>query len=232
MPEPNPIVEIEASIGLPHIVLLPDVSWRVGATEAICLMGRNGSGKTTLLRTVAGLLHPRAGRVLVSGVPATDRRNRYLTGFVPDPPPLYEELSPWEHLELAQRLWGGAVTDADVEAVVEHLDLESYLYQRCDTLSLGLRKRVGLSLALLHHPRLLLLDEPFNGLDTAMVAQVVALLEKHLRGGGSVIAATHQPQLMASVATGTVVLQDGVLMYEGDLAQFPAITVLDEREPR
>ena len=211
------MLEINASIGFPGRVVLREVAWQVGAGEAVVLVGRNGSGKTTLLRSVAGILAPRGGSVTVQGSPAHDQRSRAFTGFVPDPPPLYEELSPWEHIELVQRLWSsGAVSEESVDHVVAALRLESYLNQRCDTLSLGMRKRLGIALALLHGPDLLLLDEPFNGLDAASTRRVRALLAAHVERGGAFIASTHQPQLLESVATRVTVIHDGAFFYDGD----------------
>ncbi len=216
------VLEIDADVGYPHAAVLEDVRLEVRPGEAVTLVGRNGSGKTTLLRTVAGLLRPRRGQVLVDGRPAVEQSSRRSVGYVPDPPPLYEELSPWEHLELLQRLWGTAVDDEALGEAVETFDLLDVLTQRCDSLSLGTRKRVGVALALLHRPRLVLLDEPFNGLDAASTEGLRAVLREHLAAGGAVLASTHQPQLMAGIATRGVAVQDGAVVYDGDPGRLPA----------
>lgn len=215
------MLEIAADIGYPNVTVLHDIRLQVHPGEAVTLVGRNGSGKTTLLRTVAGLMHPRAGEVLVAGRPTADQASRVHVGLVPDPPPLYEELSPWEHLELVQRLWGARIPDEALTDAVDQFDLESFLAQRCDSLSLGTRKRLGVALALLHRPKLLLLDEPFNGLDAVATEALRLLLRAHVRDGGLVLASTHQPHLLAGVATRGVLVQDGRITYDGDAEGLP-----------
>lgn len=197
------MLDVDADLGFPGHVVLPSFTLKISRGEGVGLVGRNGSGKTTLLRTVAGLQLPRSGHVLVSGQSAHLSSSRLHTGFVPDPPPLYEELSPWEHLELVQRLWSGRVADEALPRVVGELELEAFLHQRCDTLSLGMRKRLSLALALLHGPALLLLDEPFNGLDAESTLRLQRLLRDHLQGGGAFIASSHQPAALRGVATRT-----------------------------
>ena len=203
------MLEIAATFGFPGHVVLTDFELSVAPGEGVALVGRNGSGKTTLLRTVAGLQSPRAGSVLVDGHRAHERRCRQLVGFIPDPPPLYEELTPWEHLELVSRLWGGVVRSEDLAASVERLELTGFLHQRCDTVSLGLRKRLGIALATVHRPRLLLCDEPFNGLDKQTTERVRRLLRDHLAGGGAFVASSHQAEALAGVCTRTVELPGG-----------------------
>ena len=213
------MLEIRADFGFPGHVVLTGVETDVRPGEGLLLVGRNGAGKTTLLRTLAGLLPPSRGEVLVGGGPASRQASRRHVGLVPDPPPLYEELTPWEHLELVRRLWrGGVVSPERVEEVVALLDLGSHLHQRCDTLSLGWRKRVAIAVALLHRPGLLLLDEPFNGLDRRATAQVRALLRRHLADGGSFIASTHQPELLDREATRVLAVQGGGVLYDGAAA--------------
>ncbi|OFE15298.1 hypothetical protein BA895_06035 [Humibacillus sp. DSM 29435] len=213
------MLEIRADIGFPGHVVLTGVDTVVSPGEGVLLVGRNGSGKTTLLRTVAGVLAPSRGAVLVNSEPASRQSTRRHLGLVPDPPPLYEELTPWEHLELVRRLWrGDVVTTSRVEQVIGLLDLDSHLHQRCDTLSLGWRKRVAVAIALLHEPHLLLLDEPFNGLDRRATRQVRRVLRQHLAAGGSFIASIHQPELLDDVATRVLAVQNGTVLYDGDIS--------------
>ena len=206
------MLEITGSLGFGSTVVLPDVRLSATPGEVILLVGPNGSGKTTLLRTVAGLLRPTAGTVTVAGLPTASRRARRLIGFAPDPPPLYEELTAWEHIELAQRLWTPDAVDLEVDTLVETFSLGSHLHQRADRLSIGLRKRLGIVLAVMHRPRVIAMDEPFNGLDSDSTERLQEFLLARRESGDVVLCSTHQPTLVRDLATRVVHITDGGLL--------------------
>ncbi len=203
------MLEIQASLGYPGRAVLDDLALHVGEGEMVALTGVNGVGKSTLLRAAAGLLRPRSGTVTVGGGSATDDAARDLVGFLPDAPPLYEELTAFEHVELLTRLWRRPDVGNRADELIDHLELEEQMFARADQLSSGQRKRLSLALTLAHRPRLLLLDEPFNGLDRRAGQLLRALFEEHRASGGAMVCATHLVDHLDGVATRLVVLSQG-----------------------
>ena len=208
------MLSVDGSLGYPGSVVLPEVKWEVGPGEFVLLVGSNGSGKTTLLRSCAGLLKPRGGTVSVRGRRASDAASKRHIGYLPDPPPLYEELTGQEHCELVERLWAGDVTAERVDELVEAMRLQPFFHQRCDALSSGTRKRLGVALALMHSPDLLLLDEPHNGLDARSAQALTTLITQVVGGGGCCVVSTHQPQRLLDLATRVTVLYESRIVYD------------------
>jgi len=208
------VLEIQGQLGYSQRVVLQDVSLRVQAGEIVSVAGVNGAGKSTLLRTAAGMLRPRSGYARVAGISAEDSRCRRITGYVPDVAPLYEELTPWEHIDLVVRLWRPLDVTPRAEELTEHFGLEGFLHQPAHSLSLGQRKRLTLALMLVHSPRLLLLDEPFNGLDRRGSQLLQELLLRHRDAGGVVICATHVLDFLDTIASRLVVLAHGAVAID------------------
>lgn len=214
------MLDVEAQLGYPNRVVLDEVSLHVHIGEIVSLAGINGVGKSTLLRTAAGMLRPRSGHVRVDGIDAADRRCRWMTGYVPDVAPLYEELTGWEHIDLVVRLWQPLDVSTRAEELTAYFALEDFLYQPAQSLSLGQRKRLTLVLMLMHSPRLLLLDEPFNGLDRRGSQLLQELLVSHQESGGVVVCATHVLDFLDTIATRLVVLADrGLVVDEPNTAR-------------
>ncbi|MFE7482093.1 ABC transporter ATP-binding protein [Streptomyces sp. NPDC057552] len=188
---------------------LDGVSFTVSAGECVVLGGGNGAGKSTVLRAAAGLVQLTEGRVLIGGSPAGSRPARSSVGFVADKPPLYDVLSPVEHIELLSALW--QLPPAG-ENTLRTYGLEGVARRPVRTLSLGQRQRLALAVATLHRPELLLLDEPFNGLDAATTGLVRAILRSHLAAGGAVLVATHTFEPMDGTATGALRVDAGRLV--------------------
>lgn len=155
---------------------------------ACAVVGGNGSGKTTLLRVAAGLTHPSRGRVAVAGLDPRDPRARAFMGVVLHHSLLYDQLTVAENLQFYARLYGVEGYDPRADEVVEALGLKAYLQSRASELSFGWRRRADIARALLHRPRILLLDEPFTGLDPSGVEALRGVLEGHVARGGSLVA--------------------------------------------
>ncbi|MFF2806097.1 ATP-binding cassette domain-containing protein [Streptomyces sp. NPDC058000] len=169
--------------------VLRGIDAELAVGEFVHLIGENGSGKSTLLRVVAGLHAPGGGDVRVGGHPPDAPEAKALRGFVQDDPPLYDYLSVREQLAFTARLWG--LRPAAALTALERFGAGQWADHLVRELSLGTRKKVGLVAATLHAPRLVLLDEPFNGLDHAAVDALTALLAEWKQEGRTVLAVSH-----------------------------------------
>lgn len=190
------------------------------------LLGPNGAGKTTTLRMVSGLLQPDAGSVMVFGVdvvkdpPAAKR----MMALVPDEPALYENLSAAEYLEFTAGLWQVPQAEAlhRAEDLLKLLDLWDVRHQRCSGFSRGMKQKTVLAGALIHDPKLLILDEPLTGLDAASARVVKNLLLSKLSSGVTVIFTTHILEVAERMAQKIGIIQKGKLLAEGTLEELRA----------
>jgi ABC-type multidrug transport system ATPase subunit len=187
---------------------------RVEAGELVVLVGPNGAGKSTLLRLVAGLLEPTAGTVHVAGQPAGSLEARAATSWIPDAPVLYDDLSVDEHLEYVARLHGAHGWEDRADELLETLDLAHRSSDLPVRFSRGLRQKTSIAVGLVRPFELLLVDEPFVGLDLPAQAALVELLSGLASSGAAVVISTHQLDL-AERATRCVGLRDGECSYDG-----------------
>jgi ABC-type multidrug transport system ATPase subunit len=183
--------------------------------ELVLLVGHNGSGKSTLLGLVSGFLEPTEGSVSILGSPADSVEARTARSYVPDEPILYSDLTMWEHIAYNAALHG----TPDWEGAAEDLLVTFQLMDRTDDLparfSRGMRQKAATIVGLVRPFDLLLMDEPFLGLDVAGQDALVTILGDLAGAGRSVVVSTHQPNLTA-VATRCVGLRDGDMVYDGD----------------
>ena len=198
----------------------------VRAGELYALLGPNGAGKTTTLRMVTGLLCPDAGEVRVFGIdartdPAAAKR---LIAWVPDEPLLYDKLTPVEYLEFVAGLWGTPAdrARANAETLLKRLQLWDHRHERCEGFSRGMKQKAALAGALVHDPKLLILDEPLTGLDAAIARQVKDLLQERVRQGDTVILTTHILEVAERLADRIGIIQHGRLLAEGTLSELQA----------
>jgi ABC-2 type transport system ATP-binding protein len=193
---------------------LAPVTLTVRPHEAVVLIGHNGSGKTTFLRIAAGLLEPSGGVIQLDGHDAGSLGARAAVSYVSDNPTFYEDLSVWEHLEYVARLNGRDDWEQDAADLLGHLGI----YERADdlpvTFSRGLRQKTALALGLIRPFELLLIDEPFVGLDAAGKAALLELLEEAHGKGGALMVATHELEFVQRVER-CIALRDGELAYDG-----------------
>ncbi len=195
----------------------------VHAGELYALLGPNGAGKTTTLRMVAGLLKPTSGSIRVFGVDALadPPAAKQLIAWAPDEPMLYDRLTPMEYLEFVAGLWGvePKLARERAETLLKFLGLWEERGQRCETFSRGMKQKAALAGALIHEPRMLMLDEPLTGLDAAVSRQVKDLLQERVKGGATVILTTHILEVAERMADRIGIIQNGRLLAEGTLSE-------------
>jgi ABC-2 type transport system ATP-binding protein len=196
---------------------------KVGQGEFYALLGPNGAGKTTTLRMVAGLMQPDAGEVSIFGIdaladPVAAKR---ITAWVSDEPMIYDKLSPTEYLAFVAGLWGmePALAEKKSAALLEWLELNSHAHERCEDFSKGMRQKVALAGALVHDPKLIILDEPLTGLDARAARLVKDALLARVRQGCTVIMTTHILEVAERMAERIGVISRGRLIAEGTLEE-------------
>ena len=219
----TPALEIQnlrKSFGKPAVDGL-DLTIRAGETYA--LLGPNGAGKTTTLRMVAGLLPPDAGAIRIFGVDARAKpvEAKRLVAWLPDEPQIYDKLDPIEYLEFVAGLWGvpRALAAARADELLAALGLSEVRRQRCEGFSKGMRQKVALAGALIHDPKLLMLDEPLTGLDAASARQVKDMLAARVAAGASIVLTTHILEVAERIANRIGIIARGRLVAEGSLAE-------------
>ncbi|MDE2284273.1 MAG: ABC transporter ATP-binding protein [Hyphomicrobiales bacterium] len=196
---------------------------RVRAGEFYALLGPNGAGKTTTLRMIAGLIRPDAGSIRVGGIDALADpvEAKRMIAWVSDEPMIYDKLTPEEYLEFVAGLWGvePMLAQADALDLLGWLGLGPHARERCETFSKGMRQKVALAGALIHAPRLIILDEPLTGLDAGSARQVKDVLRERARSGATVIMTTHILEVAERMADRIGVISRGRLIAEGTLAE-------------
>lgn len=191
------------------------VELSLSAGDCLALFGPNGAGKTTLLRLVAGLLGPTRGSVRVTGVDMRrDVRTRGVVGLISHQSMLYAPLTVRENVVFAARLQGMPDPEAACRTALSTMDVLDRAEVPVRTLSRGLQQRVSIARAMVHSPRVVLLDEPYSGLDEAGARALTALLAQLLTGGATLIVVTH------NVAEGLALATHAAIMVAGRFARF------------
>ena len=183
----------------------------VGAGSSVALVGRNGAGKSTTMRVLAGVLPPSAGTVRVDGRDAaTDPTGvRASVGYCPDVGGLVPRATPWEHLQLSARLRGMRHWEGRAQELLERFDLAQAADRVTAGLSHGMSRRLSVVLAAFHGPRLLLLDEPFDGVDPLGVDATLEVVAAARVSGAAVLVSTHLLELAVRACEQAVILRGG-----------------------
>ena len=206
---------------------LDRVSLTIHAGEKVVLVGPNGSGKTTLIRIASGLLEPSEGEVLVCGDPAGSLTARAAVSYIPDAPVLYDDLSVREHLEYVARLHGVAEWEPRAHELLGVLGLRARADDLPSTFSRGLRQKTAIAVAFVRPFDVLLVDEPFVGIDVAGRDALRTLLDTAAGEGAAVIVATHQLDYAASAGR-CLGFRDGRVESDGPYSGRVAAELVDE----
>ena len=194
------------------LTAVDQVSFEIDTGEIVGLLGHNGAGKTTIMKMLTGYLEPTGGSVEIDGMDISTEREavQQRIGYLPENDPLYYEMTVIDYLDYAAALHG--VPDADRtdrirEAIVE-TELLSKATDTIGTLSRGFCQRVGVAQAILHHPRVLILDEPTNGLDPTQVQHMRDLI-RSMAEHATVILSTHILQEVQAICSRVIIMHDG-----------------------
>ena len=209
----NPVVDVSALwVRFGPVDAVRGIDLSVHAGSATALLGRNGAGKSTTMRVLAGVIPPTGGLVLVDGHDI--RKNvlavKRLTGYCPDVGGLVPRATPWEHLQLAARLrrlddgWEDRARD-----LLERFDLGAAAHRVTAGFSHGMGRRMSVVLAAFHEPRVLLLDEPFDGVDPLGVEATMEVIADARARGAAVLVSTHLRELAVHACEDAIVLRGG-----------------------
>ena len=212
----QPIVLDRVSRWYGNVVAVNDISFSLGA-GITGLLGPNGAGKSTLLHMLAGLLRPSSGRVLIAGRPAWHEPSVYREiGLVPEREAVHAFLTGRQFVDLAARLQGLPSPAAATDRAIATVDLASVADRAVGTYSKGMRQRVKIAAALVHDPAILLLDEPFNGMDPRQRLHMMDLLRSMAAAGRTILFSSHILEEVERVADGILVIYAGRLAAAGD----------------
>ncbi len=180
------------------------------------LLGPNGAGKSTLLKMLTGILRPTGGRILFDDH-EWSRKDLAETGALIETPPVYENLSAWENLKVRALLLG--VSDERIREVLELVDLAGTGKKKAGAFSMGMKQRLGIGIALLSRPRLLVLDEPLNGLDPIGIRELRQMIRRFPKDGMTVIVSSHILGEIAQTADYIGIIVNGELGYQGGMPE-------------
>jgi ABC-2 type transport system ATP-binding protein len=215
------------------LVAVSDLSLEVPAGSIHAFLGPNGAGKTTTMRMVVGLLRPDGGAISVGGhdVVGDGVAARQLMAYVPDEPYLYDRLTGREFLDFTARVYGldRATYERRLAEEVARFSLAGFLDQLAEGYSHGMRQRVVLAAAMLHAPRLLVVDEPLVGLDPRHIRVALDCFVEIARGGGAVLMSTHTMATVEEIADHVTVIDRGRALASGTVAEVKGDRGLEKR---
>lgn len=196
--------------------VLDDLSFAVSPGRLTGFVGGNGAGKTTTMRIILGVLSSDAGTVTLDGTPVT-REDRRRFGYMPEERGLYPKMHVLDQVIYLARLHGFSKEDATVRAtaLLEELGLGERLQDKIESLSLGNQQRAQVAAALVHDPQVLILDEPFSGLDPLAVDVVADVLQRRAAAGASIMFSSHQLDVVERLCDDLIILVDGQVRAAG-----------------
>jgi len=203
-------------------VAVDKVSFDIQQGEIVGLLGHNGAGKTTIMKMIAGYLEPNQGRIEIDGLDMASQRSEIQRriGYLPEVLPVYPEMNVADYLDYAARLKGlsDSETVSEVRRVVKATDLVAKLIAPISTLSRGFKQRLGVAQAILGNPRLLILDEPTNGLDPTQTRHMRELI-RNLSQTATIIISTHIMQEVDALCDRVLIMRAGELALDASLAE-------------
>ena len=191
-----------------------NISITVRENSIYGLLGPNGAGKSTTLKMITGMLRPTSGKVLFNGH-EWNRKDLEQIGALIETPPLYENLSAVENLEVRAKLLN--IPKTRIDKVLKMVDLQNTGRKKAGQFSMGMKQRLGIAIALLNSPKLLILDEPTNGLDPIGIQELRSLIRSFPSKGITVILSSHILSEVQRIADDIGIISNGILGYEGQM---------------
>lgn len=213
--------------GAKHAV--DDLDLTVKAGEIFAFLGPNGAGKTTTFKMLCGLLLPTAGTVTVGGFPATSQEARRLIAYVPDQPYLYEKLTGREFLRFVVEMYGldSRKSHHRINDLIHTFEMEDFVDELTENYSHGMKQRVVFASALVHEPKVLIVDEPLVGLDPRSARIVKDLFLEQARSGVAVLMSTHLLSIAEELAHTIAIIDHGHLLAHGTLGEIRRLAQAD-----
>lgn len=205
-------------------VAVAGLTFRVDPGEILALVGPNGAGKTTTLRALAGILTPTYGRLFIDGhdVVRDPVRAKAALAYVPDDPHLFERLTVWEHFRFVASVYRLPSWEPEAEVLLQRLELTEKRNALASELSRGMRQKLAIGCAYLHHPRAILLDEPLTGLDPRGIRTMKDQMREQAAAGAAMIVSSHLLSLFEDLCTAVLILHKGRLVQHGKLSDLRA----------
>ena len=193
----------------------------VKAGELFAFLGPNGAGKTTTIKMICGLLAPSAGTVRVGGMPAASQEARQVMAYVPDQPYLYEKLTGREFLKFVVDMYGleHRASRRRIDELIDTFEMGDYVDELSENYSHGMKQRVVFASALVHNPRVLIVDEPLVGLDPRSARIVKDLFLSQAKAGVAVLMSTHLLSIAEELAHTIGIIDHGRMLVRGSLAE-------------
>ena len=191
-----------------------NVSITVRENSIYGLLGPNGAGKSTTLKMITGMLRPTSGKVLFNGH-EWNRKDLEQIGALIETPPLYENLSAVENLEVRAKLLN--IPKTRIDKVLKMVDLQNTGRKKAGQFSMGMKQRLGFGAAILHKPKLLILDEPTNGLDIKGTAKIRHILKAYTQSGGTILISSHIADEIQRICTKAAVMMDGNIIDKSSI---------------
>jgi ABC-2 type transport system ATP-binding protein len=180
--------------------------------EVYCLLGPNGAGKSSTLKAIMNMV-PFEGHIEILGIDNKEKIVKNYIGYVPEQPALYEYMTPAEIISFVASLRG--IRDLNrISALIRAFSLEQYMNTPIASLSMGNKQKVSILLSLIHEPKLLILDEPFNALDILPVKVLKELIQTHVKNGGGVLFSTHIMEVAEKICNRIGIMNRGVMVME------------------
>jgi len=198
-----------------RIIALRNISLNIKSGEFVSFLGRNGAGKTTLLNIISGISRPSSGSVKLFGVDPNDKSNKAKLAVISHEMFLYDNLTALENLEFYGRIYNIDNMDRRIKAVLDNVELTHRRFDLVGTFSRGMTQRLTIARALLHEPSLLLLDEPFTGLDQQAIGMLITLLKEQKQLGRTIILTTHDLHTAQELSERYIILEKHRIMQDG-----------------